>query len=128
MLISKFSRDGKRGFTIGSNSLTPDKLAAGAITLSAGLVMAAIGGLIKPKKRNNRAGAKQDRKKKPIWLLLLPMIFNHAKNSIKQKSFDDLVNGIIAEYAPEQDQPRENGIEIIDAIPISSEEEVYEHI
>ena len=134
MLVTVFSKDSKRGFAAGSNKLTPEKLAAGAITAAAGLVIAAIGGLL----RLNRSG-KPKKKKPPIWLAVLPAIYGAAKSKAERKALNGLVaeaekagkelgisgETVLAEDAAEGDH---GGIEVVGAIPISSEEEVYEHI
>ena len=65
MLITVFSKDSKRGFAAGSNNLTPEKLAAGAVTAATGLVIAAIGGLLrlsrseKPKKKKRNVSLRR---------------------------------------------------------------------
>lgn len=128
MLISKFSRDGKSGFAVGSNNLTPEKISAGLITAASGLIIAAVGGLLSiPKKKSPRAGAaKKNTKKRPALLLLLPFIYKHAKTAVKKKGLDGIVKVTVDENVPKE--PPESGIEVINAIPISSEDEVYEHI
>ena len=123
MLISHFSRDGKRGFAIGSNNLTPEKIAAGLVTAASGLLIAGIGGLFKPK-RSRRAGAKSRKKKVPLWLLVLPVGYKGAKTAFKKKSYDSLISGLTEWHEAEQ----RSEIEVVDALPISSEDEVYEHI
>ena len=132
MIISKFSKDGKRGFTVGSNNLTPERLAAAAVTLAAGLLMSVIGGLIRPassKKSKSRAKSKEKPRKKPLMLAALPFIYKTAKSAMEKSSFDGLVSKAVSENTPpEEPFPKDDGIEMIDAIPINSEEEVYEHI
>ena len=118
MLISHFSKDGKRGFAVGSNSLTPEKIAAGLITAASGLVIAGIGGLFKPKKPS-RAGAAKEKKKPPIWLAALPIVYKKAKTGIKKQSYDRLINGII----DMRDSEQNSDIEVISATPVASEEE-----
>ena len=134
MLITVFSKDSKRGFAAGSNNLTPEKLAAGAVTAAAGLVIAAIGGLLRLSRSE-----KPKKKKRPIWLAALPLIYGAAKSKAERKALNGLVaeaekagkelgisgETILAEDATESDH---GGIEVVGAIPISSEEEVYEHI
>ena len=128
MLIQKFSKDSKRGFVVGANNVTPEKLAAGAVTLSAALVISAVGGLFGTgKKKSHRAKGKDRREKKkaPLWAAALPFVFKTAKSAFEKKGLDN----IVAMFAPAAEPAEQDGgIEIIDAIPISSEEEVYDHI
>lgn len=133
MLIQKFSKDAKRGFVVGANNFTPEKLAAGAVTLASGLMISVVGGLLKPHKKSHRAKGRdhKDSKKKPLWALALPLIYKAAKSAFKKKSLSDTLNGLTAQFAKEAQPeivPEPDGIEVVDAIPISSEEEVYEHI
>ena len=134
MLITVFSKDSKRGFAAGSNNLTPEKLAAGAVTAAAGLVIAAIGGLLRLSRSE-----KPKKKKRPIWLAALPLIYGAAKSKAERKVIDSLVSetekagkalgvGKITVPAEEAFEGDHGGIEVVGAIPISSEEEVYEHI
>lgn len=139
MLVSKFSRDGKRGFSIGSNSLTPEKVVAGAFTASSALLIAAIGGILgrHPKKRIKK-DKKSVKKKKSLWLLLLPLIYKEVSKNLKAKDTQALLAGLAAQYSKSgNDEPADmadeeaddgKGIEIIEAIPISSENEVYDYI
>lgn len=128
MLITKFSKDGKRGFSVGSNKPSNEDVAAGMITLAAGLLMAGIGGLFKIKKKPVKSSrAKGEAKKKnPIWLALLPFVFRTAKSNIKNNFLDNLAKQ--AEKTNEQLEALGDSVEIINAIPISSEKEVYDHI
>ena len=127
MLISKFSRDGKSGFAVGSNSLTPEKIAAGLVTAASGLLIAGVGGLFGSRQKTNRAGASKAKKKKknPLWLAALPLVYKGAKNAAKKSSFEKIVAEVTKKKQPE---PEPEGVEVIDAIPIHSEEEVYDHI
>lgn len=84
MIIQKFSKDLKKGVVVGSNSLTPDKIAAGAITAATALAVSAAMGVFGSKKPS-RAGAKR-KKKKPLALLLLPMVYKAAKSAAQKKS------------------------------------------
>lgn len=118
MIIQKFSKDAKRGFVIGSNSITPDKIAAGALTVGAAVAVSAVGGLIGPRK-TSRAGAKQ-KKKRPFWLLLMPFVYKTAKSAVKKKT--------VEKAAEQYKEPQGMEIEVIGAEAISSEEEVYERI
>lgn len=127
MVITKISKDGKRGFSVGSNKPSDEDIAAGAITLAAGLLMAGIGGLFKVKKSAKRSRSKGKAKKKnPIWLALLPLIFRTAKSKIKNNFIDNLAKQ--AENANEQLEALGDSVEVINSIPISSEKEVYDHI
>ena len=119
MLIQRCSKDGKRGVVAGSNRLTPEKIAAGALTAGAAAAISAAGGLL-GRKKSSRAGAKR-KKRKPLWLLALPAVYGAAKSLYRQKT----LNGIVEEAAEKASSP---DIEIINAEPISSPEEVYEHI
>lgn len=126
MLISRFSKDGKRGFALGSNNLTEEKIAAGLITAASGLLIAGVGGLLKinKPKKTSRAGAKEKKKKPPIWLALLPIVFKKAKTAAAKKSYNSLISGAIEQFEEEQ----RSEVEVIEAIPIASESEVYDHI
>lgn len=107
MIIEKNFKNGK--LTIGSNYLSEEGLKALGITaIVAALFAIALGG----KKKNGK-------KRKPLWLLALPAVFNTAKSAITNKKITDLYEDV-----------SENGydIEVINAIPIENEEEVYEHI
>ena len=134
MLIQKFSKDAKRGFVVGANNVTPEKLAAGAVTLASGLMISVVGGLLKPRKKSHRAKGRDhenDKKKPPILALALPLVYKTAKSAFKKKSLIDTLNGLTAQFAKEakpEIMPEPDGVEVIDAIPIGSEEEVYEHI
>lgn len=119
MMIQVFSKDSKRGFAAGSNSLTPEKFAAGAVTLSSALIISAVGGLLKPKKSPRAGSAKK--KKKPFWLLLAPLIYKSVKSAAKKNTLD----GIAKKFSPPEPS---DDLEIIGSIPISSEEEIYDHI
>lgn len=136
MQITKFSKDGKRGFAVGTNGFTSEKIAAGALTVAAGLVMAGIGGLFgifkKPAKSSRakggktKSGAKRSKKKKPIFLVVLPFLYRFLKGKIQSNFIADLAHDV--ENADKPLGVLDNGIEIIDAIPIGSEEEVYDHV
>ena len=134
MLIQKFSKDSKRGFAIGANNMTPEKLAAGAVTLASALLISAVGGLIKPsKKKPGRAKGRdhKDKKKGPLWALAMPVVFKTAKSAFQKQALADKMSGITARFAEPSESdpvPEPDGVEVIDAIPITSEEEVYEHI
>ena len=150
MLISKFSKNGKSGFAVGSNSLTPEKLAAGAVTVASGLLISAIGGIIRiksPKKaqKSTRAkgakSAKPAKKKRPIWLALLPLIFGAVKTKIQNNLLADIASqaaeesevlkaeGNSVEVVPGENlEPGSDGIEVVNATQISSEDEVYQYI
>ena len=136
MQITKFSKDGKRGFAVGTNGFTSEKIAAGALTAAAGLVMAGIGGLFgifkKPAKSSRAKGgktksaAKRSKKKKPLLIIALPILYKFLKGQIQKNYIADLAHDV--ENADEPLKVLDSGIEIIDAIPIGSEEEVYEHV
>ena len=123
MLISKFSRDGKSGFAVGSNSLTPEKISAGLITAASGLLIAGIGGLFKKPQKSSRAGASKKKKKPALWAFALPLVYRGAKSAVQKKSLDAVVS-----KAVEDNAAQDGGIEVVAAIPISSEREVYDNI
>lgn len=132
MLIQKFSKDSKRGFVVGANNVTPEKLAAGAVTVASALVISAIGGLFsiggkkssRAKGRNASGEKHREKKKAPIWVVAMPVVFKAAKSVLEKKGLDS----IVAKFTPQEPVEESQDIEIIDAIPISSEEEVYEHV
>lgn len=109
MIIEKNFKNSK--LAIGSNYLSEEGLKALGITaIAAALFAIALGGR-----------SKNGKKKKPFWLLLLPAVFKSAKAAIMNKKITDLADDI-AENGYDYD------IEVVDAIPIENEEEVYEHI
>lgn len=119
MLITRFSKDSKRGFAVGSNSLTPQKLAAGAVTLAAGLTVAAIGGLVRISRSDKKP---RKTKKPPIWLAAAPLVYGAAKTHIENKFLND-----IAAQAGEAVKP-DDIVEIINAESIPPEADVCESI
>ena len=131
MLITKFSKDAKRGIAVGTNSLTDEKIAAGAVTLAGGLLMAGIGGLLKinrkPKKKGSARAEKGEKNKKPpIWLAAVPFVFNALVGNFKKNFVDNVAKR--AEKLHAQFEAEGDSVEVIDAIHISSEREVYDHI
>lgn len=130
MLINKFSKDGKRGFSVGSNSLTPEKVAAGAVTALSALVIMLVGGVFKLFVKPSQKG----KKKKPLWLLAMPIIYKKVKNKIHTDDTKALLSGLVKQYTGEEaaeDEAAEEdfgGVEVIEAVPIASEDEVYQHI
>ena len=152
MIISKFSRDGKRGFAAGSNAITIEKLLAGAITLAAGLLISIIGGIFSSKAAKGRKNTEKaekaktskksvGKKKRPVWLALLPIIYRSAKSKIQNNFLNDLasqaaetskaddeVSGDVEVVAGENIADEANDIEVVNAVPITSEDEVYQHI
>lgn len=139
MLIQLFSKDAKRGVAFGSNNLTSEKIAAGAVTAASLLAVSAIGGLadavtsVKAPKKSNRPGkgkapSSLKKKKKGLILIAVPAVYGAVKSTIKNRA----ASALTAKFTP---APKESiatdltkGIELIDAITISSEEEIYEHI
>ncbi len=130
MVIQKISKDSKRGIVIGSNRLTPERIAAGAITAASLTAASAIGGLIsRPKRASTRPGKAKNAKKsgkKGLLLLAAPVVFKAAKSALSKKNLDSIAEKF--SKAKEQPESDEDLLEIESAIPISSEEEVYEHI
>ncbi len=131
MLIQKFSKDAKRGVVVGSNSLTPEKIAAGAITLASALMVSAVGGLIpKPKKTSYAGSGRQkshEKKKKGLLLLATPFVFKAVKSKLNMQT----LAGAVERFSPDSTGSEDDdgsGIEVINATPIASEEEIYEHI
>ena len=126
MIIQYFSKDSKRGFAVGSNSMTPEKLAAGLIAAAFTVAAGAIGGLFAPKKpASKRAGSpkKAAKKRKALPLLAAPLVFKAAKSAAQHGALAGITSKFSAKPAPEESE-----IEIENAIPISSEDEIYEHI
>ncbi len=121
MVLQKISKDSRRGIVIGSNSLTPEKIAAGAVSVAAVLAAAGIGGLFSPKRpKNSRAGAKQ-KKKKPAVLAIMPV----AAGVLGKKSLGAIKSG----YAKKAAKIAEDaGISIENAEPIGSESELMAKI
>lgn len=116
MMIYKNSKKG--GFAVGSNGLTAEKLAAGGITAVVAVVLALIFGF----------GKKKSKKKKKASLLsalILPAVYKTAKAAFENGNVKITVNDAVKEYMSEES---DTGIEVVYAQPISSEEEVYEHI
>ncbi len=107
MIIEKNFKNGK--LTIASNYLSEEGLKAlGLTAIIAALFAIALGGK-----------TKNGKKKKPFWLLALPAVFNTAKAAITNKKIKDL---------KEEIEAGDYDIEVIHAVPIENEEEVYEHI
>ena len=137
MIIQIFSKDGKRGISAGSTSLTPEKLTAALIAASAAMIVSAVGGLadmVRPKKQS-RAGAskkstKKKKAKKALPLLVAPAVYKALKPSLNLENLLHVAAGISdgVEEEAEKESLDEGGVEVIDAIPISSESEVYDHI
>lgn len=123
MVIQKVSKDSKRGIVIGSNRLTPERIAAGAITAASLTAASAIGGLIS---RPGKAKNAKKSGKKGLLLLAAPVVFKAAKSALSKKNLDSIAEKF--SKAKEQPESNEDLLEIESAIPISSEEEVYEHI
>ncbi len=127
MVITHFSKDSKRGFAVGGNFLSKEKLKAGGIALAGGFLIALVGGLVK-----GRRGAKPAKKKKRrLWLALLPAGYSAAKTAVQNRFVSDLTESV-SETA---EQLGLGGVETVpaeplaeEAIPISSEEEIYDHI
>ncbi len=118
MLIYKNSKKG--GFAVGSNGLTAEKLAAGGITAAVAVVLALILGFGKKSKKKKKASL--------LSALILPAIYKTAKAAIENNNIKVTVNDAAMEYFKNQQQADDSGVEVVEAIPISSEEEVYEHI
>lgn len=142
MYIQLFSKNGKSGIAAGSNSLTPDKLAAFIITAAATVAVYAIGGLFglsstakksrkSLKTRPMGERAKQKKHKKMLPVALAPLVFKAVKTGISNKSLSSIVSQVTAgnsQRESEVEMPSDDEIELIDAIPIGSEEEVYQHV
>lgn len=137
MVINKFSKDGKRGFSVGSNSLTPEKVAAGAVTALSALVIMLVGGVFRLFVKSSPKAKKV--KKKPLWLLAMPIIYKKVKNKIHTDDTKALLSGLVQQYSggatsvgeSAEDEAAEKdfgGVEVIEAVPIASEDEVYQHI
>lgn len=137
MVISKFSKDGKSGFSVGSNSLTPDKVTAGAVTAFSALIIMIIGGVFrlfaKPHKKDKKN--EKGKHKKPVWMLALPIIYKQVKKKARTADTKEMFAELLKEYSGNEgeeeesaNETHENDIEVVEAIPISSEDEVYEYI
>ena len=115
MMIYKNSKNG--GFAVGSNKLTAENLVAGGITAVVGIVLALLFGF----------GKKNKKKKKATLMsaLVLPAVFKTAKAAMQNKSVKITMDDALKQY---MDEENDTGIEVVYAEPISSEEEVYEHI
>lgn len=121
MIIYNNSRKG--GFALGGNHLTKSNLIAGGVA-AIGLALAAVIGLWKPKKNDKKA--KSTKKKRLLDLaVLIPLALKLTKSAVSKIELDKIVTNI-SEAIKEEDESCD--IEVIDAIPISSEEEVYEYI
>ena len=121
MMIYKDSKKG--GFAVGSNGLTAEKLAAGGVTAVVAVVlalMALIFGFGKKKSKKKKKGS-------ILTALILPAVYKTAKAAIENNNVKVTVNDAASEYLNALNDD-DGGIEVVDAIPIASEEEVYEHI
>ncbi len=118
MMIYKDSKKG--GFAVGSNGLTAEKLAAGGVTAVVAVVLALIFGFGKKKSKKKKKGS-------ILTALILPAVYKTAKAAIENNNVKVTVNDAASEYLNALNDD-DGGIEVVDAIPIASEEEVYEHI
>lgn len=118
MMIYKDSKKG--GFAVGSNGLTAEKLAASGVTAVVAVVLALIFGFGKKK-------SKKKKKDSILTALILPAVYKTAKAAIENNNVKVTVNDAASEYLNALNDD-DGGIEVVDAIPIASEEEVYEHI
>ncbi len=126
MLIYNNSKKG--GFAIGSNQPSREALAGIAAAILAILTLGFFG-LLKPKKpARDRKSAKKAKAKKALNLAaILPIAFKLGKSVSSKlavdkakKQWSEGADQILAMYDEGE------GIPVEDAIPISSEEEVYE--
>lgn len=117
-MIYKDSKKG--GFAVGSNGLTAEKLAAGGVTAVVAVVLALIFGFGKKKSKKKKKGS-------ILTALILPAVYKTAKAAIENNNVKVTVNDAASEYLNALNDD-DGGIEVVDAIPIASEEEVYEHI
>lgn len=118
MMIYKDSKKG--GFAVGSNGLTAEKLAAGGVTAVVAVVLALIFGFGKKKSKKKKKGS-------ILTALILPAVYKTAKAAIENNNVKVTVNDAASEYLNALNDD-DGGVEVVDAIPIASEEEVYEHI
>ena len=125
MIIQNFSKDSKRGFAIGSNRLTPEKFAAGAVALASVLVVSAAQGLlgavsngVRRTKSRPGKGKATSKKKKALPLLAAPIVFKAAKAAMGRKS----LGAIVSKFTTAKEPVIDSDIEVINSIPISSEE------
>ena len=117
MMIYKNSKKG--GFALGSNSLTAEKLVAGGITAAVALVVALVLGMGKKKSKKKKKGM-------ALSAFFLPAIYKAVKGAIENNSIKVTMDEETKAYFDSLKD--DGGIEVVDAIEISSEEEVYEHI
>lgn len=119
MMIYKNSKKG--GFALGRNHLTKSNLIAGGVA-AVGVVLAALIGFSSPKKKDKRS---QSRKKRRLLdvTALTPLAFKLTKAVASNIELDKIVNEVTKTA-----QDGGYDIEVINATPISSEEEVYEYI
>ncbi|MBQ8624096.1 MAG: hypothetical protein IJ424_06995 [Oscillospiraceae bacterium] len=116
MMIYRNSKKG--GFAVGTNGLTAEKIAAGGITAVVAVAFALVFGLGKKKSKK--------KKKASLWsALILPAVYKTAKAALENNNVKITLNDAVAQYVDEQN---DTGVEVVYAEPISSEEEVYEHI
>ncbi len=115
MMIYKNTKKG--GFALGSNKLTAESLAAGGITAAVGIALALLFGFGKKSKKKKKATV--------ISALVLPAVYKTAKAAMQNNSIKVTFNDAVKQY---MDEENDTGIEVVYAEPISSEEEIYEHI
>lgn len=112
MMIYKNSKKG--GFALGSNKLSMQAIKAGGLTAVIAVLFAIALGAFEKKSKN----------KKSLLILtaLIPTVFSYIKAHIQNEEILKFVES----YASREGD--DSGIEVIYAEPISSEEEIYEHI
>lgn len=121
MIIYKNTK--KRGFAVGGNQMTASNLAAAGTAL-AGLVLASVIGFGGKGKRSDSKKNKSKKKKRLLSLaMLLPLAVKSVKSAVSKIELDKVIDSV-----NEAVSSNEYDIEVVNAIPISSEEEVYEYI
>lgn len=119
MIIYKKGKSG--GFAVGSNKLTDESLAAGGIAAAFAIILNSIF-------RNKRKAAKKNKKRSFLGLILFPFAYKAAKYAVSQAKLSSLVNKVKQGEDISDSSFSEHifsGIEVIEAEPVSSEDEVY---
>lgn len=123
MVVYKDTKNG--GVALGTNGLTKEKLVAGGIAAGIGVALALILGFGKmPAKKKKKSGV--------LTAAVLPSLYKLIKAGLENKNIKITVDEKVAEYfannANNDSDEDNDGIEVVDAIPIESEDEVYEYI
>lgn len=145
-----YKNDGKKGFAVSTNLVSREKLGAAGLTAAIFAFMLLItkndkkskSKKVKPQKPQRKS--KKSKSKGLIRLMFIPAIMKAAKFAVTQGKLQSLVSKVksgegininaFKDAPSEEEASKDNatvnvcGLEIIEPIDITGEEEVYEHI